>query len=86
MADVEEPETKSSIFPNPARDRFVVDFGYDSGDKPFEVEIFNSAGILLYQSNASATQLEINEKFPSGMYIIAVSHSGRIDTHRLIIE
>lgn len=86
IADVEEAETKSSIFPNPARDRFLVDFGYDSGDKPIEVEIFNSAGILLYQSSASGSQLEISEKFPSGMYIITVSHSGRIDTHRLIIE
>jgi hypothetical protein len=71
-------ETGISLYPNPARNSFVVE---SSGDAM--VEVYNLAGSIIHTSRAGE-HIECMT-WPAGIYFVKVSHAGASRMHKLII-
>src|SRR5690606_22585379 len=78
---IEETEAFDAfnIYPNPARDQFVVEFT-TSGSGDVTIEVFDLAGRAMYASEAikgAAVRHEIKtDNWPQGQYIIRITNDG----------
>jgi len=72
--ETENSQNQISIFPNPATERFQVDFGtrFNKGEYP-NITVFDLNGRIVYSTQANANQIEINiESLAPGTYIVKV--------------
>jgi hypothetical protein len=71
-------------YPSPTSGSFTIDMtGYDAGEK--HISIYNELGQVVYQTLSTQDKLEVSEKLPSGVYIVAVSQ-GAIEYSRIVFN
>ncbi|MGZ4063269.1 MAG: T9SS type A sorting domain-containing protein [Bacteroidia bacterium] len=74
-----------SIYPNPAKDWLMVNFGAEGSVR--EVYIYDSAGKLIYTTKESNSVLAINTaSYPTGLYNLIITSEGRVHTSKFIKE
>ena len=73
-----------SVYPNPAKD--MVNIGVKREDnRPMHMQIINSTGQVVYESNTVGKSNMINmSKYPSGIYIANISGNGEVHSTRII--
>ncbi len=73
------------VFPNPAKKEIVIQVGNDLTHN--RLEIYNSAGSLVYSAEAASTQQTIATDFlTSGIYFIKISAGSRSGAYKFIVE
>ena len=84
-----QQENPFSIFPNPASDKFYINFDKNAFIGNLQIRIYNSEGELIIADKRSSKQREIQvltKDFPPGIYLVQILdyHSSYIQ--KLIIE
>ena len=79
-----------SIYPNPANDRFTVEFVSESDDRDY-LKIYDLCGKALYETSVNGEPRNIKKeidlsKIASGIYIVSVQSGSSIITDKLIIQ
>ena len=73
------------VFPNPAKKEITIQLGNDLANN--HLEIYNSAGSLVYSAQAvSAQQTIATDFFTSGIYFIKISAGSRSGAYKFIVE
>ncbi len=70
------------IYPNPIRN-FI---GIKSGEKIKRIKIFDILGVEIYSNVFNTSEIVINNKFHSGIYLIEVETDSEIQTKKLVIN
>lgn len=75
--------THLSIFPNPSSGKIAIEFSENISS----IEILDLFGQKIYSSKASPAKLQIDlSDQPKGLYLLALSSGGKIETRKIIIE
>jgi hypothetical protein len=70
------------VFPNPASKKFII----KTTSRKFNLEIYNSLGIIVKQlNNTSLNEIDVSD-FTAGIYFIKASFSNQIIIQKLIIN
>jgi len=83
--------TKLSVQPNPAKDEIFISFEITeaASDNSYQINLFSLSGELLLTLVSSKEQ-KINsiqlDKFPSGMYLLNITCSGKSYSEKFIIQ
>ena len=72
-----------SVFPNPSSGNITVTL-QKTTDNTF-IEIYNAIGKLVYQKKIDSTEILINEKFPSGTYLLKIIEGNSVLGRKKII-
>ena len=79
----EEIKAEILVFPNPVTGTFTIS-GFDEGYN--KITIFNTLGKLVYSTNTSLQQVDIDiSDQPNGIYLIKILSGGK-DTDKIIIK
>ena len=81
---VNENSNIIDIYPNPAQSKVFV----DTGNKQVKLEIFNSAGSMIYSKDSFISSWVEIEKYDPGVYIfrITAENSGPILNKKVVVE
>lgn len=85
---VENPDYQTTvIYPNPGTGLITIKTDGDLGGKPFQYNIFNSAGILLSSKEFNGVnELNVNiSDYPPGLYFIVLHCNDGIRTFRYVL-
>ena len=74
-------DTKTMVFPNPASNRFFI-----FADAKSDIKIFNTDGILVYEQFNVIGLSEVNVIDKKGIFIIYIINNNSVHTHKLIIQ
>ncbi len=91
-SNVQNGYSKSSIsvYPNPAKDRFVIDFGNSSNVAEYDINIFDVTGKSVYNSkiNKSVETIDLNTWTGKGIYFIKIydKQSQQIENRKIVIQ
>ncbi len=79
-----------SIYPNPAKDRLVIDFGNFPNVAGYEINIFDVTGKTVYNStiNKSNETIDLNTWTGKGVYFIKIydKQSQQIENRKIVIQ
>ena len=76
------PDINLTIYPNPIRN-FI---GIKSGEKIKRIKIFDTLGVEIYSKVFNTSDIVINNKFLSGIYLIEIETDSGIQTKKIIIK
>jgi hypothetical protein len=78
------------VFPNPANDYLVIDFGNYSSMSGYEINILNATGKSVYNSliNKSSVKIDLNSWTGKGVYFIRIfdTQGSRIENRKIVIQ
>jgi len=83
---IEENELAAQvgISPNPAGEKVVIS---NKSELQLVVSIFNITGRLMFEKSFQQSELNIQvENWPSGMYLVNISHDGTHYSRKLIVR
>ena len=84
VSDVELNKSSIKIYPNPAEDRFTIAF---KNLNNVEVKIYNILGKVVYESATNKTNLEIQNNFTAGVYLVkAITDNQKVYHTKLVIK
>lgn len=81
-APQESVKKEISLYPNPAQDRLFLQ--NIETDEPITYRIFSSSGRLIQEgkSNSGNSEILLNHRFPSGVFMIQLEQKGERSTHK----
>lgn len=79
--DTQIPMPNFRIYPNPAKDMFIID---SKDNTPFEVGIYNIKGQQIHQSKEMKS-FEWKNKLPTGIYLIRIEQQNRHYLNKLVV-
>ena len=79
------------VFPNPSLGKFTIQLNKENiGEKNFEIELVNLIGQVVYRKNSifakGKEEIELNDSFASGAYIVKVKEGDYIKTEKMILQ
>jgi hypothetical protein len=82
--------SKIKVYPNPAKDHLVIDFGNYSSMAGYEINIFDVAGKSVYSStiNKSSETIDLNTWTGKGVYFLKIYDkiNQQIENHKIVIQ
>ena len=72
-----------SVFPNPSNGNITVTLEKTS-DNTF-IEIYNTIGELVYRQKIDSKETLINEKFPSGTYLVKITEGNSVFWKKIVV-
>jgi hypothetical protein len=79
-----------TVYPNPAKDRLVIDFGNSPSVAGYEINIFDVTGKSVYNStiNKSNETIDLNTWSGKGVYFIKIydKQSQQIENRKIVIQ
>ena len=87
VADIEEPMTSRTVFPNPSMAGNPI-FISEPVTERSDLEVFDASGRSVVRAGLSAgsTQLPVASDLPSGHYLLLLREGDRVHHHRLVVQ
>lgn len=81
----DDPKARIELYPNPAAEHLNVKIG--AGALPFEMQIFNLSGYLLYTGEVKSKEYAFNlPPLKPGLYFVVIGNAAFTETQKLIIR